>query len=141
MHRTTHADRCLLPIARVARSFSTFGRHYLRRNTRRQEPSAHRSCCSLIQRFRETLLAQNHTCRQAPSAHSSRCSLIQHFQETPLISLAQNHMHTERRHLPIARVARSFSALGRPSTESHTHTHTDTHTQTCLLYTSPSPRD
>ena len=38
----------------------------------RRAPSAHRSRCSLIQRFLETLLA----CRQAPSAHRSCCSLI-----------------------------------------------------------------
>merc|ERR1739844_553542 len=86
----------------------------------RKASSARRSYCSLIQRSWQTpliSLAQNHTHthRQAPSAHRSRCSLIQRFQETPLISLTQNHMHTERRHLPIARVARSFSAFRRPN--------------------------
>ena len=99
------ADKLLASLAQFTHSMMLAQNH-----TRRQAPSAHRSRCSLIQCFRETLLAQNHTRRQVPSAHRSRCSLIQHFQETPLISLAQNHMHPERRHLPIARVARSFSA-------------------------------
>lgn len=45
LRRITHADRCHLPIARVARSFNAFGRHCLRRITH-----AHRSRCSLIQR-------------------------------------------------------------------------------------------
>ena len=34
---TRHSDRCHLPIARVARSFSTFKRHYLHRITRKQK--------------------------------------------------------------------------------------------------------
>ena len=70
------------------------------------------------------LLAQNQTRKQAPSAHRSRCSLIQCFWETPL---TQKHTHADRRHLPVARVARSFSNLTRPpSFQSHRITHTQT---------------
>ena len=54
---------------------------------------------SLAQFTHSMMLAQNHTRRQAPSTHRSCCSLIQRFQETPLISLTQNHMHTERCYL------------------------------------------
>ena len=71
-----------LPIARVDRSLSTFRTptHFTRTESHahRKASSARRSRSSLIQRFRETLLAQNHKHIQAPSAHRSRCSLIQH---------------------------------------------------------------
>ena len=89
-------------------------------HTHRQVQSAHQSRCLLILHFRETLLEQNHTHRQVPSAHHSHRSLIQRVQQTPTISLAQNHMHTERHHLPVAPVA------GRPHSF---HSHRITCTQ------------
>ena len=48
--------------------------------TRKQASSAHRSLCSLIQRFREKLLAQNHTRRQAPSAHREQLVMVTAWQ-------------------------------------------------------------
>ena len=50
---------------------------------------------------------ESHAHRKASSTCRSRCW------QTPLISLAQNHMHTERRHLPIACAAHSFSTFRR----------------------------
>ena len=53
------------------------------------------------------------TRRQAPSAHRSRCSLIQRSQTgaiCPSLALLAHSAQAHWRHLPIARVARSFSA-------------------------------
>ena len=66
----------------------------------RLAPLADKLLASLAQFTHSMMLAQNHTRRQAPSTHRSRCSLIQRFQGE-LISLAQNHMPTERHHLPL----------------------------------------
>ena len=104
-----HRSRCSL----IQRLWLTLLTLLGQNHTRRQAPSAHHSRCSLIQRFWHTLLTllgQNHTRRQVPPAHHSRCSLIHHFRHT---HFAGRITHADRRHLPITRVARSFSAVRR----------------------------
>ena len=80
----------------------------------RLAPLADKLLASLAQFTHSMLLAQNHTRRQAPSAHRSRCSLIQRSQTgaiCPSLALLAHSAHAHWRHLPIARVARSFSTF------------------------------
>ena len=112
LRRNTHTDRCHLPIAHVARSFNTLRRphsFHLHRISFTQKGII----CPLLPLLTHSALlagpahftrteSQMHTRRQAPSPHRSHCSL---------------NTNTRRQApspMPIARVARSFSALGRP---------------------------
>ena len=95
----------------------------------RLAPLADKLLASLAQFTHSMLLVQNHT---ETVAICPSLALLTHSalsgDPTPL---AQNHMHTERSHQPVAHVARSFSALGRLRLfHSHriwiSYTHTDT---------------
>ena len=85
-HTHTQADRCRLPIARVARSFSAF--------------SVHRSRCSLIQCFWETpliSLAQNHMIAESHTQTGAICPSLVLLAHSALSGFRRPHSFQSHR--------------------------------------------